>query len=54
MGAMKGRIDALSLLLDIDKRKSIWISIYKNSQDYFIHSPTFLAIINDELECAEW
>lgn len=53
MAAMKGRIDAIDLVLKLDTQKSIWTSIYKNSQAG-IHSLAFVSLLNDELECAKW
>lgn len=52
MAAMQGRIDVISYSIDIDTQQSIHFTVYKNPE--IIHTPSFLAIINDQQACAEW
>ncbi len=53
MAAMQGRIDVIELLLKQEPEHSVMLSLNKDSSQIPLSFP-YVALINDQLECAAW
>ena len=54
MAAMQGRLDVIKILFEKDIDKTMMIIINKEQQISTLSSPTYVALANSQLDCAEW
>jgi hypothetical protein len=53
MAAMQGRIDVIKLLLKQEPENSVMLALNKDSSQIPLSFP-YVALVNDQLECASW
>ncbi|CAF0764926.1 unnamed protein product [Brachionus calyciflorus] len=54
MAAIQGRLDVIKILFEKDTDKSMIVLLNKEQQISSLSSPIYIALINNQIECAEW